>query len=259
MNLKIKILLSLSYVIFLMTVMLAVSACSDSFTDERDGQSYDMVQIGNQIWMAENLNFAGAVDAGAINPKDGAANPNVNVSNGATLASFCPDGNDRNCKQYGRLYTWAAAQKACPAGWHLPSAEEFDAMFMAAMAADLRGAAMAQATNITTVGKALKATSGWFKKGNGTDAVGFNALPAGFMSAAEGDESGESPKAGKFDGIGGYAYFWTATASDDAGEIAAPDAVSNFAFYLYLDFSSDAAKINSFVKGDARSVRCVRD
>lgn len=239
MNLKIKILLSLSYVIFLMIVMFAVSACSDSFTDERDGQSYDMVQIGNQIWMAENLNFANA-----------------------SLASFCPDGDDRNCKQYGRLYTWEAAQKACPAGWHLPSAGEFDALFVAAIAADARGAAMAKAVNITTVGGLLKSTSGWFKKGNGTDAVHFNALPAGYMSAAEttsnqSDDSGDQPEssgvkpaAGKFDGIGGYAYFWSATS--DEREPA-------FAHYLFLDFSSPAAEIKSFDKNSARSVRCVKN
>lgn len=252
MNLKIKILLSLSYVIFLMIVMFAVSACSDSFTDDRDGQSYDMVQIGNQIWMAENLNFAGGADAGAVNPNAGAT----------AIASFCPDGDDRNCKQYGRLYTWEAAQKACPAGWHLPSAGEFDALFMAAMAADVRGAAMAQAANITTVGGLLKSTSGWFKKGNGSDAVHFNALPAGYMSAAEttsnqSDDSGDQPEssgvkpaAGKFDGIGGYAYFWTSTT--DADEPA-------FAHYLFLDFSSPAAEIKSFDKNSARSVRCVKN
>lgn len=227
MNLKIKILLSLSYVIFLMIVMFAVSACSDSFTDDRDGQSYDMVQIGNQIWMAENLNFADVSDAGAVNPNAGAA----------ALVTFCPDGDDRNCKKYGRLYTWEAAQNACPAGWHLPTAEEFDAMFMAVMAADVRGAAMAQAANITTVGALLKSTSGWFKNGNGTDAVHFNALPAGY-------------KGDKFDGIGGYAYFWSATS--DEQEPA-------FAHYLFLDFSSPAAEIKSFDKNSARSVRCVKN
>lgn len=270
MNLKIKILLSLSYVIFLMIVVSAVSACTNSFTDDRDGQSYDMVQIGDQIWMAENLNFAGVVDVDAIS--NGAANPNVDEANSnasAALVTFCPDGDDRNCKKYGRLYTWEAAQKACPAGWHLPSAEEFDAMFMAVMAADVRGAAMAQAANFTTVGGLLKSTSGWFKKGNGTDAVHFNALPAGYMAAAE-TSSGQpdateiqpdaiddlsktasvKPAAGKFDGIGGYAYFWSATS--DEQEPA-------FAHYLFLDFSSPAAEIKSFDKNSARSVRCVKN
>lgn len=221
-------LVGMIYAVSMMVAVLALVACSESFTDDRDGQSYSMVKIGEQVWMSENLNYAGAANLNA-----GA----VGSDNSADLASFCPDGDDRNCKKYGRLYTWDAAQKACPAGWHLPTAEEFDAMFMAVMAADVRGAAMAQAANVATIGKLLKSTSGWFKNGNGTDAVGFNALPAGYMS-------------GKFDGIGGYAYFWSATT--DPQEPA-------FAQYLFLDFSSPVAGFNSFEKGSARSVRCVKN
>jgi len=39
--------------------------------------------------------------------------------------SYCYDGKVENCKTYGRLYTWEAAQRACPEGWHLPSDEEW--------------------------------------------------------------------------------------------------------------------------------------
>lgn len=225
-------LVGMIYAVSMTVAVLALVACSESFTDDRDGQSYSMVKIGEQVWMAENLNYAGAVDS----------------DNGAALVSFCPDGDDRNCKKYGRLYTWEAAQKACPAGWHLPTAEEFDAMFMAVMAADVRGAAMAQAANVATIGKLLKSTSGWFKNGNGTDAVGFAALPAGYMSAEESTDGNSA--VGKFDGIGGYAYFWSATT--DAQE-------PTFAQYLFLDFSSPVAGLNSFDKNSARSVRCVKN
>ena len=179
----------------------AFTACNDSFTDERDGQSYDVVQIGDQIWMAENLNFAGT-----------------------DLATFCPDGDDRNCKKYGRLYTWEAALKACPEGWQLPTRDDLMKLIAAAE------------TSSSQPGVALKSTSGWFKKGNGTDAVHFNALPAGY-------------KGDKFDGIGGYAYFWASTT--DADEPA-------FAHYLFLDFSSPVAEIKSFDKNSARSVRCIK-
>lgn len=232
-------LVGMIYAVSMTMAMLAIVACSESFTDDRDGQSYSMVKIGEQVWMAENLNYASAANLNA-----GA----VDSGNDADLASFCPDGDDRNCKKYGRLYTWDAAQKACPAGWHLPTAEEFDAMLMAVMAADVRGAAMAQAANVTTVGRLLKSTSGWFKNGNGTDAVGFAALPAGYMSAAESTDGNSA--VGKFDGIGGYAYFWSATT--DAQEPA-------FAQYLFLDFSSPVAGLNSFDKNSARSVRCVKN
>ena len=186
-----------------------LSACSESFTDSRDGQSYDVVKIGEQTWMAENLNFE-------------------------TAGSFCPEGDSRNCKRLGRLYSWAEARSVCPDGWHLPTKADFEAL----VAATSENAA--QSSSLSRAGAALKASDGWFKKGNGSDALGFRALPAGYRGAD-----------GKFDGIGGYAYFWSATEDPENRE-------SN-AFYLFLSFSSDAASINAFAKEDYRSVRCVSD
>lgn len=216
----------------------SIVACSESFTDERDGQSYDVVEIGGQTWMAENLNFdigaAGASGAASVASVPGAASV---ASAARNAASFCPEGDARNCSKYGRLYTWDAAQNACPMGWRLPTREEFESLVAAAG----NGSA-------AKAGAALKATSGWFKKGNGNDAVHFRALPAGFMSAVE-NSDGSAAGAGKFDGIGGCAYFWSS--ATDPEEPA-------FAQYLFLDFSSDAAEIRSFVKSSAYSVRCVR-
>ena len=183
-----------------------LSACSESFTDSRDGQSYDVVKIGNLTWMADNLNYA-------------------------TEASACPDGDSRNCKWLGRLYTWAEAKTVCPEGWRLPTNEDFAQVL--AQSHDGDSGAVSN-----KVGAALKARDGWFKKGNGTDEFGFNALPAGYGTG------------GEFDGIGGYAYFWSATEDAENPE-------SN-AYYLFLSFSSDAASLNSFAKEDYRSVRCVR-
>ena len=183
-------------------------ACSESFTDPRDGQSYDVVKIGGLTWFAENLNFA-------------------------TEGSVCPEGDDRNCDKYGRLYTWVSAQEVCPEGWQLPDSADF-----AAIIAEAGGAAQA--------GESLKATSGWFKKGNGSDALGFNALPAGYRGAVEVPGDAESERAAKYDGIGGYAYFWSASTTPD-----------DLVYYLFLDFSSKSANMNAFPKGDFRSVRCV--
>lgn len=197
---------------------LLLTSCSESFTDSRDGQSYDVVKIGDLTWMAENLNFE-------------------------TAGSFCPEGDSRNCKRLGRLYSWAEARSVCPEGWRLPTKVDFESL-VAATSKDA-----AQSPSQSLAGAALKAKDGWFKKGNGTDDFGFNALPAGYRGAVSKADDG-AVTGGKFDGIGGFAYFWSATEDTENSE-------SN-AFYLFLSFSSDAASLNAFAKEDYRSVRCVR-
>ena len=198
---------SLLYISILLTALLF--ACSESFTDTRDGQSYGIVQIGPQTWMAENLNYE-------------------------IEGSACPEGDKRNCSKYGRLYTWKAAQKACPEGWHLPDRADFEQLIASAGGTDI-------ASGMAVAGEKLKSTSGWFKKGNGSDEFGFNALPAGYRLG------GSENATGKFDGIGGYAHLWSAT-----------ETVDGLAYYRLLDFSTKAAKLSAFGKDEARSVRCVK-
>jgi len=69
------------------------------FTDPRDGKKYKTVKIGEQVWMAENLNWEGA----------GCQYNNSPIFGNA----------------FGRLYTWAEAMKCAPPGWHLPTDEEW--------------------------------------------------------------------------------------------------------------------------------------
>jgi uncharacterized protein (TIGR02145 family) len=188
--------------LFSVFAAIILAACSESFTDPRDGQSYDIVQIGSQTWMAENMDYE-------------------------VQGSACPEGDDRKCSKYGRLYTWDMARTVCPEGWHLPDSADFEKLI-----ASVGGAEVA--------GYALKSTSGWFKKGNGSDDYGFNALPAGYRLAGNGTR-------GKFDGIGGYAHIWSAVETPDG-----------LAYYMLLDFSIKAAKLSAFGKDEARSVRCVK-
>jgi len=119
-----------------------IEKVSSYFTDSRNGQKYRAVKIGNQVWMAQNLNYQ-------------------------TGNSWCYDNNNTNCEKYGRLYDWNTAIKACPSGWHLPSSEEWNGLVTAVGGKDVAG-------------KMLKSTSGWDNNGNGFDGNGFSALPGGY-------------------------------------------------------------------------------
>lgn len=188
--------------------------------DDRDGQTYKTVKIGDQVWMAENLNYE-------------------------TGSSFCYNNNESNCTKYGRLYTWAAAvgkpesecgygytcsllsgniQGVCPEGWHLPSKAEWETLFNAV-------------DGQSTAGRVLKSTSGWESNGNGTDSFGFSALSAGYRENNV-DYYNE----------GGLALFWSST-----------EDISFSAYYMGLDFNHDDAGLNDDDKNSEFSVRCLKD
>ena len=124
------------------------SGKTSSFKDTKDGKEYKTVKVGEQTWMAQNLDYHG---------EDG------------NLGS-CYEKEPRNCEKYGRLYDWHEAMKACPSGWHLPSGNEWQTLV------DFAG-------GNEVAGKKLKAKSGWNQKGNGTNNYGFSALPGGYGSS----------------------------------------------------------------------------
>lgn len=84
------------------TISSGLSSGEETFTDPRDGQAYPAIEIGNQLWMAKNLNY---------------------VLNDGT-GSWCYNNNTANCNTYGRLYNWSTATSACPSGWKLPTDAE---------------------------------------------------------------------------------------------------------------------------------------
>ena len=175
--------------------------------DDRDGQTYKTVKIGSQWWMAENLNYADSVTTASLKGK-----------------SWCYNDVASNCSKYGRLYTWAAAKTVCPSGWHLPSKTEFETLFTAVGGQD-------------SAGTALKSTGGWFNDGNGTDAFGFSALPAGDRGSNGGCN---------YEGLN--AYFWSSTEYD-----------SNYAYNVLLYVNFDYAYLDYGNKDYGFSVRCLKD
>jgi uncharacterized protein (TIGR02145 family) len=137
------------------------SKVDGTFTDIRDGHVYNFVDIGTQKWMAQNLNFV---------YQDG---------NG----SWCQNNLPTNCDIYGRLYDSKSARVVCPAGWHLPTIEEWDTLIN--YISDSRD--KRNPLDTVSVGYKLKSVSGWNYNaktipgnGNGDNFYGFNALPGGF-------------------------------------------------------------------------------
>ena len=184
-----------------------------TFTDSRDGRVYKTIQIGSQIWMAENL----AWDTG-------------------DSSSWAYDNDPENIPAHGRLYTWKAAKSACPSGWHLPKKAEWDTLLV------FMGMTRAQVQNIgyvkTDVSKKLKSVKDWFKKENGTDAVGFRAYPGGKYIASSNE----------FLFLTRGAYWWTATEYEGAPQYAWFRAIFDYNIYL-----------SGTLKGEGYSVRCIED
>lgn len=220
------------------------------FTDKRDKQTYAAVKIGEQIWMAENLNFA--------YPKLARSESETDSTESAALdsISFCYNNDPANCEKYGRLYTWAAAMDSvavlgdsagfgcgygvdcsptypvrgiCPEGWHMPDTTEWFA---------LKNFIEKQLGDTALVGYALKSTSEWISNGIGSDTFGFKGLPAGYLNV----------KNLKFSSFQREAYFWSSVAWDDEEGVNMSLEYDYPAFDDWRDF-----------KYAAYSVRCVKD
>ena len=198
------------------------------FSDWRDKLNYMAVQIGDQVWMAENLNYACTLGPYAY----------------TVDSCFCYNNDESNCAKYGRLYKWAAAvgksekdcgyehecslpsgyiRGVCPEGWHLPSKAEWESLFAAVGGQS---------------GTKLKTRSGWDNNGNGLDAFAFSALPAGCRNGWKMDYGDEGYSAG----------FWSSTEFD-----------SDRAYEMYLTSPDDYASLSSTNKNFGLSVRCVKD
>ena len=209
-----------------------------TMTDERDGKTYKTVKIGDQTWMAENLNYYDAT--------------NLSVKEKSWCFGKKDNEDSTTCDVAGRFYTWAAAIDSmklandadnpldcgdgmtctlpdtvygiCPSDWHLPTLAEWKALFEA-----VGGRSVAAGV--------LKSQNGWYSKGNGTDAVGFSAIPVGFRT-----------RAGDYDFEGYFAHFWSASESDEDN-----------AYDVFMNYYIKDVRYDDDVKFYGYSVRCVKN
>ncbi|MBU8892508.1 MAG: hypothetical protein KOO66_06995 [Bacteroidales bacterium] len=137
-----------------------------------DGNWYNTLKIGNQIWLKENLKTTHYSNGDPIENGDG-----IDINSEFSPAYyFNYDNNEANAEIYGRLYTWYAALNACPDGWHMATENEWQTLI------NYIGNENEGRLKSTGI---LEDGSGLWKSPNAgaTDLHGFSMLPAGFYSA----------------------------------------------------------------------------
>ncbi len=209
-----------------------------------DGNSYDAVRIGEQVWMASNLRTTRYANGEAI--------PEGQTTSYTEPYRYTPS---TNVAEYGYLYNWAAVmhgassstanpsgvQGICPNGWHVPSDAEWS---------QLTGYVGSHSEYVCSgnghaIAKALAADHGWpitadnecavgYDQSN-NNATGFSALPAGRYD-------------GSYGGFGNYDDFWSAT-----------EGSGNSAYYRGLEYYYAFVIRGYNYENYGFSVRCVRD
>jgi len=207
-----------------------------------DITNYRTVQIGEQIWMAENLDYnvsgsqcygEGETDGGSYQNGEWIPKPKYSP---AEIKAYCD--------AYGRLYNWATAMALpascntrtcasqistkhrgiCPSGWHIPSDAEWTTLIKV-VGADKSG------TN-------LKSKNGWILGGNGTDYYGFSALPSGYGTSD-----------GSFYGVGIECGWWSSF-ENAANNASNRSILFSYEYAIYNDF---------YNKSYLLSIRCIQD
>ena len=240
----------LTVILFINTVK-AQFTCGDSLLDVRDGQKYATVLLGEQCWMAENLNIGTMINS--------TTGGQLQTDND-TIEKYCYNDNDSLCDIYGGLYEWnemmqynptdndttGTTQGICPAGWHIPTHHEWTTLERAictsgTCAPDFPYDFTTFGLQGTDEGGKLKetGTTHWTSPNTGaTNESGFTALPGGARDYSD----------GTFYGLGDLAYFWSAT-----------EGGASTAWGRILRYNYAAVYRGYGDKSSGLSVRCVKD
>lgn len=160
-----------------------------------EGNVYNTIAIGTQVWMKENLKTTKYNNNTAI-PN----NPDSSTWDALLTGAYCNYNNDSTKgTTYGRLYNWYAitdTRGLCPTGWHIPSDTEWTTLTNFLGGISVAGGKMKE---IGTTHWSLPNTSA-------TNSSNFTALPSGYRNSSN----------GSFTGIGYFGDWWTATSHDNA-------------------------------------------
>jgi uncharacterized protein (TIGR02145 family) len=191
-----------------------------------DSNTYKVVKIGTQVWMAENLKTTRYNDGSAIP----LVTDNTEWSNLTTPGySWYNNDSATYARTYGALYNWYTVETGnlCPTGWHVPSDAEWTTL------TDYLGGEAIAGGKLKETG-----TAHWDSPNTGaTDETGFTAFPGGNRT-----------KNGPFSNLGAYNFLWSATTSNTSS------AWIRSLFHL----SEDMARYGG-VKISGLSVRCIKN
>jgi uncharacterized protein (TIGR02145 family) len=202
-----------------------------------DGNIYHSVIIGTQQWMVENLKVT--------RYRNGDTIPNISDSlawYSLTTGAYCDYGNiPNNSKIYGRLYnfyTISDARYLCPAGWHVPTEEEWQTLI------DFLGGHGEAGMHMKEPG-----TTHWeWSYSDFTNEYGYTALPGGERTLSFNPEYPYYLDVAYFRGLGQEANWWSST-----------EDIENRAKVFWLASTSATVEYHSPLKVNGLSVRCIKD
>lgn len=223
-----------------------VSFRTNDIVTDIDGNVYNTVTIGQQVWTVENLRTT-RYQNGDVIPTTVPVSRDIRFEVNPKY-QWAYKGDESTVKQFGRLYTWYAAtdkRNICPAGWHVPSEEEWKTLekFLIDNGFNFDGS-----TELNNVGKSLASASGWefssLRGAVGNSEFAESANKTGFTAVPGGYRYNE----GQFSNLGSAGHWWS---SIDKGSYLAN---TRYIFYN----RSDLIPSNLFEFCGA-SVRCIKD
>ena len=248
------------------TGTITVSACPTA-TITYNSYTYKTVGIGNQCWMAENLRTRlyndGSTEIRFDNSGgSGGTTGQTWAGAGRNYGAYTIYANDStatpsNLTSYGYLYNWyavagiitdggtPATKNICPSGWHVPTDAEWTILIDTLGGDGIAG-------GVAKAGPKMKSkgTTYWTSESAGTDnSSGFSALPGGFRNDTDFDENTGMLIRGNFILIRDFAFFWSATESDNNSAVDRKLHAGDGFVY----------KTNGFSKSNGASVRCLKD
>ncbi|MBW6480577.1 MAG: T9SS type A sorting domain-containing protein [Bacteroidales bacterium] len=213
------------FIIFASFIFLTIENQAQTVTDY-DGNVYNTVAIGTQVWMAENLKVT--------HYRNGDSIPNITVASqwsNLTSGAYGIYNNDSSyATTYGLLYNWFAVTDTsgiCPTGWHIPTDAEWTTL------TDFLGGVNVAGGKMKEIG-----TTHWTSPNTGaTNSSGFTGLPGGVRSSN-----------GYFYSINDYGYWWSST-----------EASTTMAWRRHLYAYNAKIDVGYSYKTYGYSVRCIRD